>query len=424
LFRRLVDLRDEAKASGNSAEKALKIITNSTSYGIFIEVNRDDAPKAEPLSVFGPNGQHLQIATKAIEDPGRYFNPLLGVLITGAARLMLGIAEKLTLDRGLDWAFCDTDSLAMVRPKGMLRRTFHKKAQEVVDWFVPLNPYRRPGSILKVEDLNRGIGTDRMEPLYCFAISAKRYALFNLDRDNRPILRKASAHGLGHLLDPYPESEAPPEIPPPVVTVKEIGVRRWQYDVWYKIIEAALLGTPDTVSLDWHPALRIPAAIRYTASSPQLLNWVAHWNTGKPDEEQIRPCGFLLSFTPRKGVFAPIVPTSNDIPRRGRPPSTETLSPIAPYDGDPARALSKVFDRVTGKAIHPEQLKTYAEVLAQYHLSCEDKFENGQFLDCGRTERRHVIATGFVWIGKEANRVGESGEADPLWSAVQEFASR
>jgi len=62
-------------------------------------------------------------------------------------------------------------------------------------------------------------------------------------------------------------------------------------------------------------------------------------------------------------------------------------------------------------------------VVLQYHLSCEDKFANAQFLDRGRTERRHVVATGFVWIGKEANRVGESGEADPILSAVQVFGS-
>src|SRR6516164_5934117 len=62
------------------------------------------------------------------------------------------------------------------------------------------------------------------------------------------------------------------------------------------------------------------------------------------------------------------------------------------------------------------------EVLAQYHLSSEAKFLNAQFRDRGRTERRHVVATGQVWIGKEANQVGESGEADPIWSAVEEFA--
>jgi hypothetical protein len=36
-----------------------------------------------------------------------------------------------------------------------------------------------------------------------------------------------------------------------------------------------------------------------------------------------------------------------------------------PYDSDPARALSKAFDRLTGKPVHAEQLKTYADVLAQ-----------------------------------------------------------
>lgn len=420
-FTRLVDLRDEAKAQGNPSEKALKIIANSTSYGIFIEVNRDDAPKAEPLAVFGPNGERLKVTTKAIEDPGRYFNPLLGVLITGAARLMLGIAEKKTLGLGLDWAFCDTDSMAIVKPVDMSRQEFHKQARKVVDWFTPLNPYKKRGSILKIEDLNYGISSDKMEPLYCFAISAKRYALFNLTKSNRPVLRKASAHGLGHLLDPYPESEAPPNSPPPAVPLKEIGVRRWQYDFWIKIIEAALLGDADTVPLDWHPALQRPAAIRYAASSPQLLNWVARWNEGRRYEEQIRPFGFLLSFMPRTGVFAPIAATLVDGPERGRPPSIEKLAPIAPYDSDPARALSKVFDRVTGKAVSPEQLKTYAEVLAQYHLSCEDKFANGRFLDRGRTERRHVVATGFDWIGKEANQVGESGEANPVRDPIEEF---
>ncbi len=420
-FTRLVDLRDEAKTRGSSDEMALKIIANSTSYGIFIEVNRDDAPKGEPLTVFGPHRERLELTTRAIEDPGRYFNPLLGVLITGAARLMLGIAERKTLDLGLDWAFCDTDSLAIIRPVGVGRAEFHKRACKVIDWFKPLNPYKKRGSILKVEDLNRGIRSDKMKPLYCFAISAKRYALFNLSEGDQPVLRKASAHGLGHLLDPYPESEAPPEIPSPCVPLKEIGIRRWQYDFWFKIIDGALRGRADSVALDWHAALQRPAAIRYSASSPQFLNWVARWNDDRRYEDQIRPFGFLLRFMPRTGPFAPSFVTPVEQLRRGRPPKTETLAPIAPYNSDPVSALSTVFDRVTGKPVRPEQLKTYAEVLAQYHLSCEDKFANGEFLNCGRTERRHVIATGFVWIGKEANRVGRSGEPDAVLSAVQDF---
>jgi hypothetical protein len=424
LFKRLVDLRDEAKARGDSAEKALKTIANSTSYGIFIEVNRDDAPKGKTLNVFGPKGEKREITTKAIEDPGRYFNPLLGVLITGAARLMLAIAEKVTLDLGLDWAFCDTDSLAIVRPKSMPRTEFRKRAGYVTDWFKPLNPYKKPGSLLKVEDVNRGIGSDKMEPLYCFAISAKRYALFNLRKGNQPVLRKASAHGLGHLREPYSELEPPADIPRPAVSLTDMGgVRRWQYDVWYKIVDAALLGHPDNVPLDWHPAFHKPAAIRYTATSPPLLNWVARWNSRKPYTEQIRPFGFLLSFMPRTGVFAPISETLLDSPRLGRPSKAKTLAPIAPFEKDPARALSKVFDRRTGDPIRSDQLKTYAEILVQYHLSPEHKFANAGHLDRGRTERRHVVATKFTWIGKEANQVGESGEANPTVSAVARFSN-
>ena len=161
--------------------------------------------------------------------------------------------------------------------------------------------------------------------------------------------------------------------------------------------------------------------MRYTASSPQLLKWVARWNEARPYEEQIRPFGFLVSFTAKTGVLAPFAATAVEELNRGRPPKNDTPAPIAPYDRDPNRVLGKVFDRLTGRAVEAEELKTYAEVLAQYHLSCEDKFENGQFLDRGRTERRHVVATGLVWIGKEANQVGESGEAHPIWSSTEEF---
>ena len=130
------------------------------------------------------------------------------VLITGAARLMLALAERLTLDHGLEWVFCDTDSLAIAKPEGMDMNEFEKKAFHVIDWFISLNPYKKPGSILKIEDINDGKDENSLKPLYCLAISAKRYALFNLDKSGRPILRKASAHGLGHLMEPYSKNEA------------------------------------------------------------------------------------------------------------------------------------------------------------------------------------------------------------------------
>lgn len=341
---------------------------------------------------------------------------------------MLAIAEKTVFDAGLDWAFCDTDSLAIVRPPKMSRRVFQERVQNVIASFVPLNPYRRSGSILKLEDLNYGIKSMTLEPLYVYAISAKRYALFNLDRNGRPVLRKASAHGLGHLINPYRDDEAPQHLPTPQVPLKELGVRRWQHDLWIKIIEAAIDGHPDQVVLDWHPAFASPAASRYSASSPELLKWLRIWNADKPYAEQINPFGFLLVYTAKTPPSALREDeededwSEGDI-KPGRPAKDHKPRPIAPFDNDPVKALASAFDRATGEPLNPEQLKTYAEMLAQYHISPESKFENGQFLDRGHTERRHVVATSLVLIGKEANRVGESGETDLIVSAVQGFGA-
>jgi len=126
-FKRLIDLRSAIKAqlknssalnvsALDSDQQALKILANSTSYGIFVEliVGGFDAP--QKLTCYGPSGEGFSVDTKKIEEPGRYFHPLLATLITGAARLMLAIAETLCIRRGLDWAFCDTDSYAS--PKG------------------------------------------------------------------------------------------------------------------------------------------------------------------------------------------------------------------------------------------------------------------------------------------------------------------
>ena len=424
LFTRLIDLRDEAKLNGKSIEKTLKIIANSTSYGIFIEINRDNAPKSENLNVYGPNGDCLLSNSKAIEEPGRFFNPLLAILITGAARLMLGIAEKLTIDYGLDWAFCDTDSLAITRPNKLSTKDFQRRAGEVVDWFIPLNPYKKPGSILQREDYNYGINSNNLEPLYCFAISSKRYALFNLDSDGHSILRKASAHGLGHLIEPYSNENAGSSIASPRVLLSEIGVRRWQHDLWIKVIQAALDGNPEKVDLDWHPALSQSAAQRYSASSPHLLAWLDQWNNGRSYQNQVRPFGFLLSFMARTGIYAdPPDPRASIVDSlvRGRPPKADEPKPIAPFDSDPARALPNVFDRLTGRYIPSKKLKTYAEVLGQYHLSPESKFANADYFDRGRTERRHVVATAIVLIGKEANRIDQSGLSDPVISASVHF---
>jgi hypothetical protein len=406
VFARLVDLRDEAKHRADPLQSAIKIIANATSYGIFIEVLRDDASKPEMVAVYGPSGDRRLLATTAIEQPGNYFHPLLGVLITGAARLMLALAEVNAMAVGLDWAFCDTDSIALVKPDGLPESAFLAKAQTVIDWFESLNPYQVSGSILKIEDCNFLPGTKTIAPLYCWAISAKRYALFNIDVAGTPVIRKASAHGLGHFMAPYPEADAPGCVPAPSLPLSDIGVDRWQHDLWFVIIKAALSDHPDQVSRDYHPALRQPALTRFGVSSPSLERWLKRWNDGRPYAERVRPFGFMVTFQRRAEWSAE--ETGADEPKRGRPPKRSEIRPIAPFHRDSANAVKRAFDRETGRPVQAQQLKSYAEALAQYHLHPEDKFLNGDYWDRGRTERRHVVATGVCLIGKEANRWEEN----------------
>src|SRR5262249_10865698 len=81
--------------------------------------------------------------------------------------------------------------------------------------------------------------------------------------------------------------------------------------------------------------------------------------------------------------------------------------PVAPYDKNPKKAVTRCFDRETGLPVNPENLRTYVGALCQYHFHPEAKFENGQAHDIGITKRRTVVATEIVHIGKEANRLDE-----------------
>ena len=416
LFKRLIDLRDDAKARGDDRQLAIKILANSTSYGIFIEMQRDNAPKKETIRIAGPDGVFHDAESTALEQPGNYFHPILGVTITAAARLMLALAEAQAKTQGLSWAFCDTDSLAIARSDGMDRSDFRERAQAVIDWFEPLNPYTKPGSILQMEDVNF-TGGGEFEPLYAFAISAKRYALFNVDDQGRPVIRKASAHGLGHLIPPYGEDDSAPGVAAPIVPLGKLGVRRWQFDLWYAILSAALQGTPDLVPLDYHAALNKPVALRYGATSPALLKWMDHYNAGKSYAAQIRPFGFLVGFQTKPAIQCGLAEDLGAAPgKRGRPSKASTAKPVAAFERDPALAASRAFDRVTGEAVGREVMQTYAGALTRYHISPEWKFERAGYAECGETLKRHVSADSVILIGKEANGVGEFGQGSDLAS--------
>lgn len=242
LFRRLIQLRigekgRAAKLTGAEREAAedvaqsLKITANSTSYGIFVQVNVETETSPVSVEVFGPDGESFVTKSRKVERPGPYFNPLLATLITGAARLMLALAESRAIAEGLDWVFCDTDSLALMRSDGMAAEEFEAAAERVIEWFRPLDPYDCGSSILKAERANYAADDGKVrESLFCLAISSKRYVLFNIGPDGKPQIRKGSAHGLGHLRAPYGADDPAPSTPANV-PLGEIELPRWQHPI-------------------------------------------------------------------------------------------------------------------------------------------------------------------------------------------------
>jgi len=275
---------------------------------------------------------------------------------------MLAIAQRLVIDRSLEWAFCDTDSMAIAKRLEMDEAEFHSRVDEVVAWFAALNPYEVGGSILKVEKVNFDPDNSKIrEPLFCWVVSAKRYALFNLDADGQPVLRKASAHGLGHLRDLYDETIPSRGVPAPVVPPDKIGVKLWQHDLWWKIISAGLTGKPDQVDLSYHPALEQPAFSCYAATTPTLLRWFNRFNESLPKERHVKPFGFLYSLYAQT-FAADAEEIINPYPQAAKGRQRGIVKPVAPFDRNLPKAVAQCFDCKTGFPIAPEALKSFKQV--------------------------------------------------------------
>lgn len=409
-FKRAIELRSEIKLKMQGAkgeerarldteQLALKIIANSTSYGIFIELNVEDLKEPETRLCFGYSRKPFKVTTSKAETPGQYFHPLLATLITGGARLMLAVTETLARENGLDWAFCDTDSMAIAKTEG-IEASFNSKIEIIRNYFIPLNPYSSKSSILKLETANFGIGANsgKLIPLNFLGISSKRYVLFNLDPNGEIIIRKASAHGLGQLMAPYSEAEAPKSIPAPQIPLREIGVERWQYDFWFQIIKAHLEGHPDQVDLDYHPSLNLPAASKYAATKPALLAWFKQHNSNREYPAQVRPFNFLNSFQSRPKALLSKNQLKEGCEFKNSP------KPVSPFNKNTGLAAKNCFDRETGHSVERGWLKSNIEAIAQYHLRPESKFLNGNYLNAGITKRRRIDAISTRHIGKEADQ--------------------
>src|SRR5262244_2301330 len=89
---------------------------NASSYGTYLELNpaKTDLSKRPKITVF--SGEHIfqQSAPDSIEQPGRFYFPMLGALITAGGRLLLTMIQRCVRDAGGTYLCCDTDALIIV----------------------------------------------------------------------------------------------------------------------------------------------------------------------------------------------------------------------------------------------------------------------------------------------------------------------
>ena len=263
-IRRIIEERIKIKKSDNPEREQiqliLKIIANATSYGIYIEENQESLKDADNITIYSLD--NFPITSIKTERQGEYFNPIIAVLLTSSARLILSIAEKIAVSKGY-FAYCDTDSV-FVDPKVV---------KEIQDFFRPLNPYSENVEMFKIEMDDYG---NPLDNVMFYGISAKRYCLYRIDNGEIDIL-KYSTHGLGHLKD---------------INGKEI----WK----------------DILNKDFEKYSEMVAVSQITITKPSILNRFKTLNKDKPIKKRIKPFNFILVGSEVYGVI-PCLPYKKDI---------------------------------------------------------------------------------------------------------------
>ena len=428
------DLSDKEK---ERLERALKVLANAASYGIYAEMIREESERKVAVTCHGIDASPYEPRVSHPDVPGEYCFPPFASLITGAARLMLALLEHSVTKLSATYAMEDTDSMAIVATNdggivpclgGPYRTSGGRTAVQALSWkqvegiskrFVALNPYDRsavPGSILKIEDDNFDPISGKQRQLWCLAISAKRYALFLRNKKAAPVLLRNgtnntedrwSKHGLGHLLNPTdPESED----------------RDWIARAWTRIVRKAV-GLRSR-----NPGFgKVPAVGRVTVSSPAAMRPLESLNEGKRYADQIKPFNFLLTA---------------QIKQLGHPlgVNLERFHLIAPYESD-SRKWPRIdwVDQYTGKrhrittagyhgSRQTARVKTYGEVLRGYEFHPESKCADTNGNPCGKQtvgllQRRHIQLDVIQYIGKESNSLEdvESGMVQSAHNVYTEY---
>jgi hypothetical protein len=401
LFKHVIEQR-AVHASDEALAYWLKILANSGSYGLFVELNPTDSPGTK-LNVFAGEDS-FETTSDVMEEPGKWFAPQIGSLITAGGRLLLAMLESCIAEAGGTFLFCDTDSAAIVSAKERAQIPMPDGArpitalswdevQGIVDRFEPLNPYNRrlvPGSILKVHKVNWDENKQRRQ-LFGYSIAAKRYALYTKTATDLQVV-EPKAHGLGYF---YPPKDSPKgwdnETP------------FWIFESWDWIMRG-VLGLDRTLP-KWFD---LPVMMKLTLSTPHhALKNLAKGPLTRPNNFMMLPqigrfgCPQNIDWN----RFTLITAFSSERDQWMRAKCVNIHDPHSPvyvltnqYDG--SRAVPKnFFMLLDAYQNHPE-----AKSLGPDGNPCE-------FDTRGLLQRSHIVANWPpVYIGKESDRHWEEGE--------------
>jgi hypothetical protein len=312
-FTRVIEYRKQNK-NDDRLQYFLKILANSTSYGTYLELNpvKIDPRNRPKITVY--SGEHIfeQLAPDTIEQPGSFYFPVLGGLITSGGRLLLGMIEHCVRDAGGTYLCCDTDALTIVASKAggdvqmpdgapPIKALSWKEVEQITRRFDSLSPYNRkivPHLLRRTDDNYDKNGAHRQ--LFGLSIAAKRYALYTT---------KCGQAYCGHrkcvtIVDPKAHGlifVAPSE-------GRENGLPKWWWELWRFLLtlEFKQIIDPDfnvlmvagrAINADTGkdvdgqpPWITLPAMMKMRISTPHYLDQMK----GKAS-----PFGFVLH--PRTG---------------------------------------------------------------------------------------------------------------------------
>lgn len=256
-------------------QEGLKILANATSYGINVELNREEFQEPTLFDVYSVEASEGTFET--FEKPGPFFNPIVAATITGAAHLMLAMIQKLTEKFGGDYALMDTDSSFIVDQTDVGKPIREQQgnpsgiAKKVIEALRSLYPYddNPERALLEMEK-----DSQTHDPLYIYAISAKRYATFALDSANtQPTIVEGKTHGLAYAKPRnLPDGDA------------------WDEGIWRHLISHAL-GQKFQDNLP--PWLNDVVTMPIGVTTPYLYRQIQRFRQGNTYAARIKPWNFF-----------------------------------------------------------------------------------------------------------------------------------